>query len=153
MPTLTDVMSAISSERRYQDMRWGDTKSSGRPGSGERSIDEFALYIFGYSEDAGVAVEDGRGTEAVMDIVRKVCGLCRACLEQHGDPDAFSGFRESDRGNVAAAVGDIETNAHELVRICSHFGDRDLKLHSVSEVYSCCVSAMLKFGAPLRECA
>ena len=41
----------IDGERDYQDARWGDAASSGRPGNGERTIDEFALYIRGYAED------------------------------------------------------------------------------------------------------
>ena len=34
---------AIDSEREYQEYKWGNTGSSGTPGNGERTIDEFAL--------------------------------------------------------------------------------------------------------------
>jgi hypothetical protein len=77
---------AIDSERNYQDSRWGDTLSGGRPGAGERSVDEFALYIIGYANDLLVNASHFGNTEDKLDIIRKVTTLGVACMEQHGAP-------------------------------------------------------------------
>jgi hypothetical protein len=150
MPTFTDVIEAIASERRYQDSRWGDTKSSGRPGNGERSIDEFILYIHGYGVDADTAVDNQEEVVNVMHIVRKIAGLCRACLEQHGDPEDVI-CEESEHGIAEFAIDDISRKTFLLVHTASHFGDASEKLTHVVNVYKSCIAAMMKFGAPLRE--
>ena len=77
---------AIDSERDYQDDRWGDTLSGDRPGSGERSVDEFALYIIGYANDLLVNASHFGNQTDKMDIIRKVTTLSDACMEQHGAP-------------------------------------------------------------------
>lgn len=80
------VYAAIDSERDYQDSKWGDTLSSGRPGNGERSIDEFATYIVGYAHKLLDQAATFGDAEAKLNAVRKVAGLCVACMEQHGAP-------------------------------------------------------------------
>ena len=81
-----EVYRAIDSEREYQHHRWGDSASSGRPGDGSRSIDEFALYIVGYANDlVDVASHSGNG-QAKLEVIRKVAGLCVAAMEEHGAP-------------------------------------------------------------------
>jgi hypothetical protein len=87
----TFVFSSIDSERDYQDARWGASLSGGRPATqdapgGSRSVDEYILYISGYSDklkDLGATTDD---TLAKLNFVRKVAGLCVACMEQHGAP-------------------------------------------------------------------
>lgn len=80
------IREAIRSELDYADAKWGHLASSGRPGDGSRSIDEFILYIRGLSEEAAqLATKSDDGT-AKLEILRKVCGLCWSCFRQHGVP-------------------------------------------------------------------
>jgi hypothetical protein len=81
-----EVYQAINTERSYQDSRWGDTLSGGRPGNGERSVDEFALYIIGYANDLLVNASHFGDQGDKLDIIRKIGGLTVACMEQHGAP-------------------------------------------------------------------
>jgi hypothetical protein len=78
-----DVYRAIDSERDYQDSMWSDTASDGEPGEGERSRDEFALYIAAYTADLVQTCKNFNETEKT-EIMRKIAGLCVACMEQHG---------------------------------------------------------------------
>ncbi len=80
------VYQAINSERDYQDRKWGNTLSGGRPGNGDRSVDEFALYVAGYTNDLVEAASHSGNQLAKLDIIRKIAGLCVACMEQHGAP-------------------------------------------------------------------
>lgn len=78
---------AIDSEMTYQQNKWGATESSGRPGvGGARTLDEFALYIRGYSEDLAKIASHALDPNEKLDFVRKVAGLCVAAMEQHGAP-------------------------------------------------------------------
>jgi hypothetical protein len=81
-----EVYSAIDTERAYQDSKWGNTLSGNRPGNGERSVDEFALYIYGYANKLMQNASEFANTEEKLHIIRKVAGLCVACMEQHGAP-------------------------------------------------------------------
>lgn len=81
-----EVYAAIDGERDYQDTKWGSTLSSGRLGNGERTIDEFVMYTAGYAGKLlNYASEFGDGVEKLR-IIRKIAGLCVACMEQHGAP-------------------------------------------------------------------
>lgn len=82
--TRAEVYAAIDSERDYQDGKWGTTLSGGRPGAGERSVDEFALYITGYTNDLVHNASHFAKTQDKLDIIRKIAGLCVACMEQNG---------------------------------------------------------------------
>ena len=84
-----EVYAAIDSERDYQDKRWGATASSGNPGAGERTIDEFALYISAYADDLKDIASHALDPDNKLAWVRKIAGLCVACLEQHGAPSRF----------------------------------------------------------------
>ncbi len=44
-----EVYKIIDTEREYQDKLQGKTLSDDRVGNGERSVDEFAIYISAYS--------------------------------------------------------------------------------------------------------
>jgi hypothetical protein len=80
------VYKAIDTERDYQDTKWGNTLSGGRPGNGDRSVDEFALYISGYSNKLIAFASEFADTETKLNIIRKIAGLCVVCMEQHGAP-------------------------------------------------------------------
>ena len=81
-----EVYEAIDSERDYQDEIWGNSLSGGRPGNGERTVDEFALYIAGYTNDLVQNASHFAPSEEKLNIVRKIAGLAVACMEQHGAP-------------------------------------------------------------------
>ncbi|MTH95049.1 hypothetical protein [Roseibium sp. RKSG952] len=150
MPTFADITEAITSERRYQDSRWGDTKFSARPDNGERSIDEFILCNHGYGVDADTAGENQEEVVDVMHIVRKAAGLWRACLEQHGDPEGVI-YKESECGVAEFAIDDFSQKTIFLVHTGSHFGDTSVKLAHVVNAYEAFITAMMNFGSPLRE--
>jgi hypothetical protein len=86
MSDRTKAYAAIDSERNYQDRRWGQTLSSGRPGDGSRTVDEFILYAAGYMNDAVALGCRSDDTDAKLAALRKVAALCVACFEQHGCP-------------------------------------------------------------------
>lgn len=80
---------AIDSERDYQDSRWGDTLSGGRPAvhnePGFRTLDEWVLYLDMYVAKAKQAAL-GADPAPILDAVRKVAALGVVCMEQHGAP-------------------------------------------------------------------
>lgn len=82
----SEVYAALDSERAYQDMRWGGSRSSGEQGAGERTLDEFALYIYGYAhllmQFAAVSLDPIEK----LNLMRKVGGLVVSAMEQHGAP-------------------------------------------------------------------
>jgi hypothetical protein len=80
------VYRAIDSERYYQDALYGATLSSERPGNGDRSVDEYALYIVGYAHELMKQAAKYSNPDEKLHAVRKVAGLCVACMEQHGAP-------------------------------------------------------------------
>lgn len=82
-----EVYKAVDSERDYQDSKWGNTLSGDRPGNGERTVDEFSLYIAGYTNDLVQNASHFAKTEDKLNIIRKIAGLCIACMEQHGAPE------------------------------------------------------------------
>lgn len=82
-----EVYSVIDTERAYQDDKWGKTLSGNRTGNGERSVDEFALYIHGYANKLEDFACEFADTQTKLDIIRKIAGLCVACMEQHGAPE------------------------------------------------------------------
>ena len=90
MKARTKVYKAIDSEREYQDKIWDGTASSKNPsiekGGLDRTIDEFALYIKGYSDDLVQIASHSDDPNKKLDVIRKVAGLCVACMEKHGAP-------------------------------------------------------------------
>jgi hypothetical protein len=83
--TRPEVYAALDSERAYQ-QKWDTSRSSGEEGNGERTLDEFALYIYGYASDLMKCGSHEIDPAKKLEIVRKVGGLCVAALEQHGAP-------------------------------------------------------------------
>ena len=86
------AFNAINTERVYQDRQFGDSLSSGRePGEGDvpgqRSIDEWALYIAGYTTDLVSTASHSTNPHAKLEMVRKIGAMAVACMEQHGAPE------------------------------------------------------------------
>jgi len=88
--TRQDVYAAIDSERDYQDSRWGSKLSGERAApegeGGNRSLDEFILYIQNYAANLGAFASTSSDWQEKLHKVRKVAGLCVAAMEQHGAP-------------------------------------------------------------------
>lgn len=82
------VYKVIDGERDYQDKIWDGTASSKNPsfekGALDRTVDEFALYIKGYSDDLVQIASHSDDVDKKLDVIRKVAGLCVACMEKHG---------------------------------------------------------------------
>lgn len=80
------VYELIDSERDYQDKRWADTASSKAEGKGalDRTVDEFALYINTYARKLADIAGSTDDPKEKLEFVRKVAGLCVACMEAHG---------------------------------------------------------------------
>ena len=85
-----DVYKAIDSERDYQDIKWKGTKSSHQPsdapGSLDRTIDEFALYITRYSNKLVEVAGTSDYPAEKLEVIRKIAALTVACGEKHGMP-------------------------------------------------------------------
>lgn len=75
--TRPEVFAAIDSEREYQAQRWGDKA---------HEIDAFAAYIQEYTNQLMKIVGTSDSEKYKLDAMRKVAGLCVACMEQHGAP-------------------------------------------------------------------
>ena len=86
--TREQVYKLIDSEREYQENKWGKNLSGNRPTTpereGERTVDEFVLYIAGYNNKLVNFAAEFAETSKKLDFVRKIAGLCVACMEQHG---------------------------------------------------------------------
>lgn len=79
-----DVYLAIDSERDYQDKKYGNTASGGILGKGERSVDEFCLYILGLSNELAQMSAHKANAFQKTEIIRKIAALAVNCMEQHG---------------------------------------------------------------------
>ena len=93
MTTRQEVYNAIDSEREYQEAMWGDSLSNERApdpakeeSGGDHTLDEFTLYISGYTNELVQMASHFVGAEEQLAIIRKIAGLSVACMEQHGAP-------------------------------------------------------------------
>jgi hypothetical protein len=87
--TRQEVYAAIDGERAYQDKRWGRTASSGQPGDGSRTIDEWALYIEVYARklaELAATTGDAESVNDKLDGMRKIAAMGVACMECYGAP-------------------------------------------------------------------
>lgn len=71
-------------------LAWGEGLSGERPApegeGGNRTLDEFILYIQNYAQDLGAFASVSDDWPEKLNKVRKVAGLCVAAMEQHGAP-------------------------------------------------------------------
>ena len=77
------VYLAIDSEREYQDKRW---LGPDRDHFADHTVDEFILYISGYTNDLVHLGSHVDQKEEKLNFIRKVGALCVAAMEQHGAP-------------------------------------------------------------------
>ena len=81
-----EVYKVIDGERDYQDEKWKGTASGDTPGKGalDRSVDEYALYIQGYTNELTHLASHYGNPSMKLDVVRKIAALAVACMERHG---------------------------------------------------------------------
>lgn len=80
--TREEVYQAIDEERDYEDALWGEALTEGQPSTGE-----FLLYIEEYAQRARhdlTQFADPKGEDLALHGIRKIAGMCVACLEQNG---------------------------------------------------------------------
>jgi hypothetical protein len=94
MTKRSEAYAAIDSERAYQHARWGD-----KP----HEIDAWVTYIADYAHQLQHLATISDSEKYKLDFVRKVAGLCVACLEQHGAPQRSAS--EIDDAAVKRALG------------------------------------------------
>lgn len=98
------VIKSILSEREYQDAKWGNTKSSGRPsdmqGALDRTIDEFALYIQHQVNELVSECGTTDDPSKKIEIMRKIAGLAMACGERHGMPKRLQFEIDNQKGSL-----------------------------------------------------
>ena len=91
MPTRQEVFAALNSERLYQNQVWGGALSSDRAPEGdqkggERTLDEFSLYIVRYANVLLEVAGTTANAQEKLEVIRKIGGLCVHAMEQHGAP-------------------------------------------------------------------
>lgn len=72
------VYELIDGERAYQDSRWKDLDK-------RNSVADFLVYIRNYLDNATRSHNADYPAESLNNI-RKIAGLCVACMEQHDTP-------------------------------------------------------------------
>ena len=146
---------AVDSERAYQNKCWGHTRSSNRPGAGERTVYEFGLYIDGYASDAAQIASHFGEPEKKLDVIRKIAGLCVACLEQHGTRFTTGvGLTEMPASIdefVLAIVGRSRALTQSAFSARQNTRNRFEALVSIMEIGALCIECMAVHGAPLRQ--
>lgn len=80
-----EVYVAIDTERDYQASRWNE-----KP----HEIDSFVTYIIEYVRRLTEYAATSGDPLLKLDAMRKVAGLCVACMEQHGAPQRTGFERE-----------------------------------------------------------
>jgi hypothetical protein len=80
--TFDKAVSAILSEREYQDRLWGPTGSEGK-----HSTIEFLVFMKDYIDEALHTASrhaDGQVRDELADSMRKITSMGIACMEQNG---------------------------------------------------------------------
>lgn len=82
-----DVYRMIDSERVYQDKKWSKDNHKESRDSLDRTIDEFATYIQGYTNQLIEVCSRTDEGEPKLEVIRKITALGVACGEKHGLPE------------------------------------------------------------------
>lgn len=82
-----EVFALIDGEREYQGDRWRHTCALDNvpytPDETKR-VEEWLSFIYGYFQDAMQVASHVAGPLAALDVIRKLAGLCVACMEANG---------------------------------------------------------------------
>jgi hypothetical protein len=79
-----EIYKAIDKERDYQNLQFVETSSGDGLGNGERSLDEFILYIQAYTSETVKLSLERNTTMQKLHNMRKIAALAVWCMEQHG---------------------------------------------------------------------
>lgn len=80
----TEVYRIIDTERDYQE-RMGQQNSWGQgQGASNHSVGDFLSMLQAYLARAHEAYVSNTGDQATLQFVRKLAGICVACMERHG---------------------------------------------------------------------
>lgn len=77
--TRDQVLAAFDTEFQYQDIRWG-------PNERPHTVDEWALYILDYAEQARRQASRDTDSKPTLDTIRKIGAMCMRAMLQHGAP-------------------------------------------------------------------
>jgi hypothetical protein len=103
MPSRDEVYAAINTERNYQDGRWTDSPDQGK------GVSEWLIYIRSYYDDAVQCGTSGTD-EDILGMVRKLAGLCVACMEING------GFHRWNDGSFSYRhLGIVRDTVYEMI--------------------------------------
>lgn len=128
----------LDGERDYQDERWGETLSGGRAPvgrgeeGGDRTVDEFVLYVAGYANDLVQYASHFGSSDGKLDIMRKVGALCVAAIEQHGAPErkpARQFVTKEEHGTLVSIP--LEKDPHETQVEGVRDADKDIRKREV----------------------
>lgn len=80
LPVLTQsqAVAAVSSERRYQDLKWGTILEH------PHTAAEWLLIIEGELTEAKQEWQKGASDQKALAEVVQICAVALACIEQHG---------------------------------------------------------------------
>lgn len=78
-----DVYAAIDSERAYQNSLGGDRRE---PREINHSVGDYLTMLRFYVTKADQAWTDNPGTDAAMNVIRKIAGIAVRAMEEHGAP-------------------------------------------------------------------
>lgn len=182
--TRDEVFTLIDGERKYQKRIWvqrcQEFGIEFTPDS-ENAIEDWLVFLQGYYNDAiqvASHIVDGQGT---LDIMRKLAGLCVACMEVHGgweNAGPFSTFRpgplercltyhyiscecaynpplysyKAERlRSINAYLVEIGLALNECARFVNVEGGLTTTLQYILTVASIAVQCMEDHGAPPRE--
>jgi len=81
--TRDEVYAAIDSERAYQNSLGADRRE---PREINHSVGDYLTMLRVYLNKADVAWTDNPGTDAAMNVIRKIAGIAVRAMEEHGAP-------------------------------------------------------------------
>lgn len=81
--TRPEVYAAIDTEREYQNRLGPDRRE---PREEPHSVGDYLTMLRVYVDRAFVAWTDNPGTDAAMNVIRKIAGIAVRAMEEHGAP-------------------------------------------------------------------
>lgn len=79
--TRQQVYSLVDGERRYQ-----DRLPSSRTDGSQHTVGDYVTMLQHYQTKLVAAWTENAGTDAALDVMRKIAGIAVHCMEDHGAP-------------------------------------------------------------------
>ena len=86
MVNRADVYAAIDTERNYQEQKGKELGWGAGQGASNHSIGDFLTLLRVYVGRADDAYANTVGDAEVLNVIRKIAGICVAGMERHGAP-------------------------------------------------------------------